>query len=91
MDMGNSENLKTLISLPSSMLTILALPSSLVKQMYFFWKAMMSLMGDKFYIFFMRLTFWWFQMATCPFLSATTSRVSPKKQRELTASLWTPN
>lgn len=31
------ENLNTLTSLPSSMLTILTLQSPLVKQMYFFW------------------------------------------------------
>lgn len=76
---GVSEYLNTLTSFPSSMLTILIFPSSVLKQIYFFWNCMRVLIGDTFSIFLMRLDRWWFQIATWPFFNATTNRKSLKK------------
>lgn len=73
------------------MFTILIFPSSVVKQINFFWNWRRVRIGETFYIFLMRLVRWWFQMATWPFFKATTKRKSPKKLSAVIASLCWPN
>lgn len=83
--------LNVLTSLPSSMLMILIFPSSDAKQMYFFWKDMSELMGDTFYIFFIKEDLKWFHIATWPFFKATTRRESPWKLIQLIVSAHGPS